>query len=71
MGSTTCITFWVKGLELVFADVNKQMGIIKNHSPWSVLNRYLDTLKRRVVRGHIQTILEKINVIMTLGGEGV
>ena len=26
-----CITFWVKGLELVFADVNKQMGIIKNH----------------------------------------
>ena len=24
-----------------------------------------------LVRGHIQTILEKINVIMTLGGEGV
>ena len=23
------------------------------------------------LRGHIQTILEKINVIMTLGGEGV
>ena len=23
------------------------------------------------IRGHIQTILEKINVIMTLGGEGV
>ena len=44
-----CITFWVKGLELVFADVNKQMGIIKNRCPWSVLNRDLDTLKRRVV----------------------
>ena len=52
MNSTTtasvCITYWVKGLELVFADVNKQMGIITNHSPWSVLNRDLDTLKRRV-----------------------
>ena len=28
--ASVCITFWVKGLELVFADVNKQMGIIKN-----------------------------------------
>ena len=27
--------------------------------------------KKAPVRGHIQTILEKINVIMTLGGEGV
>ena len=32
-----CVTFWVKGLELVFADVNKQMGIIKNHCPSSDL----------------------------------
>ena len=41
--------FWVKGLQLVFADVNKQMDNNKNHCPWSVLNRDLDTLKRRVV----------------------
>ena len=26
---------------------------------------------RFYLRGHIQTFLEKINVIMTLGGEGV
>ena len=25
--ASVCITFWVKGLQLVFADVNKQMGI--------------------------------------------
>ena len=29
------------------------------------------TMKQNLLRGHIQTILEKINVIMTLGGEGV
>ena len=41
--------FLGKGFGTSFADVNKQMGTIKNRNPWSVLNRDLDTLKRRVV----------------------